>query len=65
MTRFCGPETTSRLGSILGCYMLCNPIPALNMGEGCYIYWYQSYDLVDSKINVAYLSLSIYSIYKL
>ena len=27
-----------------------NPVPTLDMGEGCYICWYQSYSLVDSRI---------------
>ncbi|KAA3470511.1 Gag-Pol polyprotein [Gossypium australe] len=34
--------------------MLRNPILTVNTGEGCYIYWYQSYGLVDSRTNVAH-----------
>ncbi|KAA3474419.1 Protein MCM10 [Gossypium australe] len=38
--------------SIISPVILHNPVPALNTGEECYIYWYQSYGLVDSRTNV-------------
>ncbi|KHG11166.1 hypothetical protein F383_16145 [Gossypium arboreum] len=32
-----------------------NPIPELDTGEGCYIKWCQSYGLVSSRTNLAYV----------